>query len=126
MKKSPRLVRTERGYAGHFICSHYCRFRRNTLLEYGEIRVVVSTVGDMHLKEDAPIKEIGCNRFYETMVFHAQWEEPYWEANVQREICFKSNWCIQTADRGSDKLADEMHEKVVREISQYLKNQINL
>ena len=43
------VKRTERGYPGHFILSHRCVFTRNTLLEYGETRVIVSTVGEDRL-----------------------------------------------------------------------------
>ena len=63
---------TERGWAGHFICAARCNFRRNTLIESGDTRVVVSTVGALRLKEDRQgFSDLGCDRTYETMAFRA-------------------------------------------------------
>ena len=40
-----KIKRTERGWAGHCIISDDCRYHRNTLLEYKDLKVVVSTIG---------------------------------------------------------------------------------
>ena len=70
------LNRTERGWAGHFIGAHQCKFRRNTLLELGDVRIVVSAVGAMELQigqtRKCPYEEVGYKRYFETMVFRAQ------------------------------------------------------
>jgi len=112
---------TERGWAGHFICSPECNFRRNTLLEYGEIRIVVSTVGAMLMSGKNKFEEVGLNRYYETMAFHAKWElDCYWEADVEREIYFDSAWMISHINSRSDRVANDMHERVVLEIKNKL------
>ncbi len=114
----------ERGWAGHFICAHRCNFRRNTLIEHNGKRIVVSTVGDMDRTTNAVddiSKEIGCNRYYETMVFHAKYEDPYWEADVEREISIESDWDIDVCERETDGKANAMHETVIREIKDNLK-----
>ena len=65
------VKRTERGWAGHFIAAGNCRFRRNTLLEFGDTRIVVSTVGAYLDPLSKELGTVGHNRTYETMVFKA-------------------------------------------------------
>jgi len=112
------VTRTERGWPGHFIAASSCLFRRNTLLEKGDIRVVVSTVGCMldSLREGKWV-EIGLDRYVETMAFHAKWDGHYWDANVTREIYFDSKWAISTIDVTADARANAMHEAVVDELT---------
>jgi len=115
--------RTERGWAGHFICANQCRFRRNTLLEYEDIKIVVSTVGlqENPLKGkgygfDEMFSEIGADRYYETMAFHAKpGDTRYHDADVEREVFFDSPWSISEVD--ADDKANVMHEVVVKEIA---------
>ena len=87
-------------HAGHFICGHMCRFRLNTYVgryiisTVGEMwserssREIHAQVHDSNwLRENRHLKgdyfdaaymnrfgyqEIGCDRLYETMVFHAK------------------------------------------------------
>lgn len=59
------------GRPAHFICADRCHFRLATYIP--KSKVIVSTVGDYdpetyHEKRPA---DIGCNRKYETFVFHA-------------------------------------------------------
>ena len=112
-----KIKRTERGWGGHFICANRCRFRRNTLLEYDKIKIVISTVGLMEsINESGQFKTIGHNRYYETMVFHSnKRDKRYYDINVSRQIYFDSEWAISEID--ADDKANDMHEKVVDEIS---------
>jgi len=113
------VKRIERGWAGHFICADRCLFRRNTLLECGNVRIVVSTVGmmyDLRGKADT----IGHNRNFETMAFHACFGGRYWDADVEREVNFSSPWAI--AEWDADDRANDMHEAVVVEIIQKLES----
>lgn len=115
-----KVQRTERGWAGHFICANRCRFRRNTLLEYSEIKIVVSTVGLMESIDKEGFETIGYNRYFETMAFHANNDKRYYDIDVSRQIYFNSEWCIKDID--ADDRANIMHERVVDEISEQLKN----
>ena len=112
---------TERGWAGHFICSDRCCFRRNTLLEYNGIQVVVSTVGAMVIGVPNIFERkwdtIGYDRYYETMAFLAKEKNGYYiEADVTKQIEFSSNWCLDHIGNGSDNEANDMHDKVCSEI----------
>jgi len=115
------VTKQERGWAGHFICAHRCQFRRNTLLTCGDIRLVVSTVGlmeDVLSGEDGRWAKIGCDRYYETMVFHAKHDGRYWDADVSREVSFDSPWAVNKVD--GDDIANDQHEVVVAELSNKL------
>ncbi len=128
---------TERGWAGHFICADSCKFRRNTLLEYNDKKWIVSTVGAMPQSKfmkkfpefcsENGFETIGLDRYYETMAFEA---EPvknkdgviiYYDADVGKQIDFDSDWAIPDCNFETDKQANEMHEKVVEELINKIK-----
>lgn len=118
--KERKVKKTERGWAGHFICADRCLFRRNTLLECDKIKVVVSTVGLMREPLKEKITEIGCDRHFETMAFHSKkGDKRYHDADVTRQIDFESPWSISEED--ADDKANDMHEVVVDEIMERLK-----
>lgn len=116
---------TERGWAGHFICADRCRFRRNTLIDFGNEKIVVSTVGVMLLNpDDKKFQTIGLARHYETMAFRAKKEGAYWDADVTKQIDFQSNWRIEEITDNSDNEANEMHDAVVAELSTLEKEEV--
>jgi len=112
------VKRIERGWSGHFCCAQSCLFRRNTLLECGDIKVVVSSVGAMYL--DGKLTEIGGGRHYETMAFYVdETSGEYKDADVSREIYFDSKWAMKWHKDGyPDNEANEMHEAVVKELTE--------
>lgn len=114
------VKKTERGWGGHFCAASGCRFRRNTLLEFGRKRIVVSTVGNYWTNGGKDNEEIGCNRYYETMAFKAVKEGVFWEADVSKQIDFDSPWSISVCEQETDLAADAMHEAVVAELSSFL------
>jgi len=109
------IQRTERGWAGHFCGAHSCRFRRNTLVECEDTRIVVSTVGLFETSKSYGFMPIGDDRHFETKAFHAVFDGRYWDADFSREISFESPWCISDVD--ADDRANDQHEAVVWEIS---------
>ena len=119
-----QVKRTERGWAGHLLFASGCRFRRNTLLEYGDKKWIVSTVG-AYVNSDRRFDTIGYNRFYETMAFEAEEQNGYLDADVSKEIPFESDWGIwgetwkEVIEKYPqvDNVANDMHEKVVNELS---------
>src|SRR5574343_553950 len=137
VKQLRTVTRTERGWAGHFCAAASCLFRRNTLLECGKVKIVVSTVGLMQnslygRKDITPYSitknrfdTIGLNRYYETMAFHANPEDTrYHDIDVTRQVNFDSQWAIGTLD--ADDKANLMHEAVAEEISQKMAKGVKL
>lgn len=124
LKEKMKVKRTERGWAGHFCGSSNCLYHRNTLLEYGDKKVVVSTVGRWFLKDcdgKRKFETVGLDRYFETMAFIAYESEPkYWDADVTQKVRFDSNWSLPQPDMENE--ADEMHEAVVAEITKDLIN----
>ena len=117
------VIRTERGWPGHYICGYRCLFRRNTLLTCGDTKVVVSTVG-LQLKGFNKIgfEQIGIDRNFETMAFHSDEGDKKWnDPDVSRPFEFESNWRIEEED--ADVRANDMHEAVVLEITNKLKDE---
>ena len=85
------VIRAERGWAGHFICAKDCLFRRNTLLQYKDTKIVVSTVGAMLSPwkkgdkfYDGPFDTVGYNRYY------GNEKIKYFTSESQRNISTKS------------------------------------
>lgn len=117
------VKRTERGWAGHCIISDDCRYHRNTLLEYEDLKIVVSTIGryvpmSRVMYGDYSFDTVGCDRFFETMAFVAD-ETKYHDADATQQVEFDSKWSLDSPDMEIE--ADEMHENVVKEISEKMK-----
>jgi len=110
---------TYRGWPGHFICGDRCVFHLNSLLECGDLKIVVSTVG-MLKTENGNYDTIGCDRYYETMAFVAKRENEFYDANVNKQLEIESRCCW-------GKLKDEWkankgHWKVIEEIKNKMLN----
>jgi hypothetical protein len=83
-------------------------------LEHGDVLIVVSTVGLM-TNHKGKIEEIGLDRYYETMAFHADSNDHrYHDADVTMPVDFDSPWAISRID--ADDEANAMHDNVVAEI----------
>ena len=117
------VTRTERGWGAHFIRADRCLFRRNTLLEKGTTKIVVSTVGA--LISEGKMEEIGPKRYYETLAFAGREDGLYIEACTSKNIPFKSKWCInadsvEALPEYVDLIANKQHEDVVEELTSKL------
>jgi hypothetical protein len=119
-----KVKRTERGWAGHYISAHRCLFKRNTLLEYKDLKIVVSSVGNKFLDDE--IHQVGYERYYETMAFYVdKTSTRFFDIDVKKPIRIDSKKAISTPD--SDDRANDMHEAVVDELTvKLLNNQIEL
>jgi len=120
--KMKKVKRTERGWAAHLCVANQCRFKRNTLLEYGKKKIVVSTIGKWYPRGQETAEQIGCDSYFETMAFKAIYEKPYWEADVTKQISFDSDCELNECEHDSDLKANDIHEKVVNEITTKLES----
>lgn len=112
-----QVKRTERGWAGHYILADRCSFCRNTLLEYKDQKVVVSTVGRMNHVLGIGIVPISCNRHFETRAFMSCGNKRD-DIDSSKPVFFKSECNLPEPDMELE--ANEMHENVVKEITGYL------
>lgn len=128
-----KVKRTEQGWVDHFIATDSRHFRRNTLLEYKDLKWVVSTVGgyDSAIFRlvvyvyciDEHIDTIGCERGYETMVFEATYQNGYLDADITKQIETSQDWGIwgriweevMENHPKPDNAANDMHERIVDE-----------
>ena len=124
----------ERGWPGHFMFADKCIFRRNTLLEYKGIKWIVSTVGNYRNSKNR-IDSIGHCRWYETMAYEAKEKNGFIEADVEKKIFFDSKCGIwgdsweevcKNCNDTPDNAANDMHNNVVSELIDKIKEQYNL
>jgi len=109
------VKRTERGWMAHYILADRCRFRRNTLLEYEDVHIVVSTVGLLRSRDEKEWELVGHNHYFETMAFHANADDRFRDPDTSRQVPFVAPWRIVEVD--ADDRANEMHERVCEEIA---------
>ena len=120
-----KVKRTERGWAAHLIIADRCKFRRNTLLEYGDKKWIISTLGAYISPLTKVLEQIGCDRYYETMAFEADYNGEYIDAVINKPVDFNSPWGIfaESVEELMEKYpyadnnANDMHEAVVAELT---------
>lgn len=109
-----------RGWPGHFIGGARCVFHLNTLIEFRDTKIVVSTVGMMQDYSHPEFRKknvfdiVGFDRYYETMAFHAKRNGEFYDADVSREISFESEWAYSRIE--DEWRANKGHWAVVDEI----------
>ena len=109
------ITTEERGWAGHFIGSAQCHFKRNTLVTDSKRGIVISTIGGYHPRGDDWV-EIGLNRYYETMMFLSDMEPPYMDALIEQQIFPDEGIRWEIDRKGQDKKANEMHDNFVKHV----------
>ena len=124
---------TERGWPGHYIMGYACLFRRNTLLEYGEKKYIVSTIGSKFKNLAQPregYEEVGHNRWFETCVFKAIEEDGYIDIDPAEELYdYEEGLFAKTIEELKEKYptvdnkANEMHDAVVAKVADDLRSE---
>ena len=124
-----RCKKTERGWAAHFCCAHRCKYRRNTLIECGDRRLIVSSVGAM-MVDDVMTPIGGCGPdgiapYYETAVFSAKMDSGYWEADIlihEDRPCYAMASDPERLPDTIDSIMDAHHDATVREWTRMLRH----
>ena len=104
----------ERGWPGHHRLSRFCLFNRNTLIECGERRVIVSSVGEHLVGFNNPPKELPDGGFFETKAFEADWHGTSWECDTERPIQLPNDRDWRVHDWQQHAEVNQMHEDAVR------------
>ena len=120
------MKRIERGWAGHFCLGTECNWRRNTLIddENGHY-IVVSSVGALPVRDRNGLRkgfrEIGFNRYYETMIFVGHEDGIFIEADVPKQRYIEGmDWAVSRLPDGKTDLeAEEIHEKNVQYVMKH-------
>ena len=110
----------ERGWPGHFIGADNCSFTRNTLVRYGDKKVVVSTVGRYFPKGSDEVEEVGLDRYFETTAFWAD-DTKFADADVSERLHLEGKASIGHARPEADIVADTMHNNRVEEVKGRIK-----
>lgn len=125
-EREGRIKITELGWMiGHFILPYRLEFRRNTLIEYRNIKIVVSTVGAMF--SSGKIDMIVNNVYYTTIAFHSdENDKKYHDIDVEREVFLDCKTEINHYDEDTDNEANEMHDNAVEWICKQLRKKVEL
>lgn len=117
------IKRTERGWCGYIQGYQYCLFRRNTLIEYNNKKIVIATLGnfiDPFRWKVMPLKD---DIWYESIAGYAIDSNGYWDINPQDIIPIRCKHTISgTLDHIVEKIgtpdiyANKIHEDVVNEM----------
>lgn len=119
LKDLDKVKITYRGWPGHYCMGSKCVFHLNTLVEVGDVRVVVSTVGNLRsgLPHMYGAEEVGCGRYYETMAFRAALIDGYWDQESGQSISLSGKTAVTRMTKQCDQEAQDMHEVAVRAIT---------
>ena len=116
---------TYRSWQGHYICD--CRNHLNTLIEYEDKKVVVSSLGGLFV--DGKLEKIGAYRYYETFCFMAKEDKfGFVDADVKKRLDYDSVVDCETSvldekERARmEKQSDINHYKTVDLIVELLEN----
>lgn len=106
---------TERGWPGHFMLSHRCSFRRNTLIEFSTQSIVISTVGGLLTENEEDFEPISLGYYYETFVMGAITKGVYVEGDMT-QILWTGRW-INKLEEGVDNWVNSKHDQIVEKLS---------